>query len=170
MRLPVRTSARHKGKLLEVDSKQETLTLFGPDGQILGRTTWDAVIESILAGKQSYPASETVRRFPRAEVSIAVKYRTADGTLEAGRAAGIGGGGLFIESTQPLAPGSPVSVEFTLPDRPDEWLHATGSVAWVCERPDQYHFHPGMGIKFEQIAEDTRARIVALVDRLLKKQ
>ena len=168
MRLPVRNSARHKGKLLEFDSNQETLTLFGANGQILGRTTWDSVIESILAGSQSSPASESVRQLPRAEMSIAVKYRTAEGKVVAGRTTGIGAGGLFIESPQPLSAGSLVFVEFALPDHPDEWLHATGRVAWVCERPDQYHFHPGMGIKFEEIVEETRTRIVALVERLQK--
>ena len=84
------------------------------------------------------------------------------------RTTGIGGGGLFIESAQPLPPGTLLKVEFVFPDRPAEWQHVTGRVAWVCERPDQYHFHPGMGIKFEEIAEETRERIITVVNKLLK--
>jgi len=167
MRLPVRNSTRHRGTLLELDTEQETLTLVGTDGQTLGRTTWDAVITHILAtSKPSQPAA--VRQHPRATISIDVRYQTEGGELVESRTTGIGGGGLFIESAQPLPPGTLLNVEFVLPDRPGEWLRVTGRVAWVCERPDQYHFHPGMGIKFEEITEETRDRIMALVNSLIE--
>jgi len=155
--------------MLEIDSAHETLAVVGPDGKMMGRITWDLVIETILKISQAAPPPVPVRRQPRAALPITVRYRTADGTVVEGRTAGIGGGGLFIESPEPLTVGSPVSLEFVLPDRPNEWLRATGRVAWVCERPDQYHFHPGMGIKFEEIADGLRARIVALVEKLLQK-
>lgn len=169
MRLPVRASARHKGMLLEVDAERETITLVGPDGQALGRTTWELLIEHILATSPP-PPPVPVRQHSRAPISIEVRYRTDDGSVVESRTAGIGGGGLFIESSSPLAPGSPLVVEFALPDRPTEWVQVNGRVAWICERPDQYHFHPGMGIRFEEIAEETRARIIALVDALLQGQ
>ena len=167
MRLPVRKSQHHKGTLLELDTEQETLILVGTDGQTLGRTTWDAVIDHILAtSKPSQPAP--VRQHPRAAVSIDVRYQTEGGEMMESRTTGIGGGGLFIESAHPFPPGTLLNVEFVLPDGPRKWLRVTGRVAWVCERPDQYHFHPGMGIKFEEIAEETRERIMALVNKLIE--
>jgi len=166
MRLPVRNSSRHKGTLLELDTEQETLTLVGADGHTLGHMTWEAVIAHILAtSKPSQPA--LVRQHPRAVVAIDVRYQTEGGELMESRTTGIGGGGLFIESVRPFPPGTLLNVEFVLPDRPAQWLRATGRVAWVCERPDQYHFHPGMGIKFEEISEEIRERVLALVNKLL---
>lgn len=169
MRLLVRASARHKGMLLEVEPDRETITLVGPEGQTLGGTTWESLIDHILATSPPPPAVP-VRQHARAPISIEVRYRTADGSLVESRTAGIGGGGLFIESSSSLAPGSPLVVEFALPDRPNEWVQVTGRVAWICERPDQYHFHPGMGIRFEEIAEEVRERIIALVNTLLHGQ
>ncbi len=82
------------------------------------------------------------------------------------RAGGIGGGGLFIESTAPLPVGTKLTVEFVLPDRPAEWLEAKGAVAWVCPKADQYTFSPGMGVRFTDISAEARGRVMDLVKSL----
>ena len=54
-------------------------------------------------------------------------------------------------------------MEFTLPESPGEWLSAKGVIAWVCPKADQYTFSPGMGVRFSDIAAETRNRVLSLV-------
>jgi uncharacterized protein (TIGR02266 family) len=162
MKFPVVSSARHKGKSLHVDGNRETVTLIGTNGETLGTLSWDFIIDHILA----YPKSNQVddgRTEPRISFSIRVKYNTPQGLHMESRAGGIGGGGLFIESEGPLPVGTKLVIEFALPDSPTEWLSAKGVVAWVCPRADQYTFSPGMGVRFTDIAAETRNRILNLV-------
>jgi uncharacterized protein (TIGR02266 family) len=162
MKFPVVSSARHKGKSLHVDGNRETVTLIGTSGETLGTLSWDFIIDHILA----YPKSNQVddgRTEPRISFSIRVKYNTPQGLHMESRAGGIGGGGLFIESEGPLPVGTKLVIEFALPDSPTEWLSAKGVVAWVCPRADQYTFSPGMGVRFTDIAAETRNRILNLV-------
>jgi uncharacterized protein (TIGR02266 family) len=162
MKFPVVSSARHKGKSLHVDGNRETVTLIGTNGETLGTLSWDFIIDHILA----YPKSNQVddgRTEPRISFSIRVKYNTPQGLHMESRAGGIGGGGLFIESEGPLPVGTKLVIEFALPDSPTEWLSAKGVVAWVCPRADQYTFSPGMGVRFTDIAAETRNRVLNLV-------
>jgi type IV pilus assembly protein PilZ len=168
MRLPV-TSAAHKGKLLEVDPERETITLIGPEGEVLGRTTWNSLIDQLQASGAP-PASAPVRQHPRVALSIPVRYRIADGPVVQSRTSGIGGGGLFIECPSPPPVGTTLSVEFTLPDRPDDWVPAACAVAWICARPDQYQFQQGMGVKFLEISLEVFERVVTLVNSLREKR
>jgi Tfp pilus assembly protein PilZ len=57
-------------------------------------------------------------------------------------------------------------MEFSLPERSSDWLVAKGVVAWVCPKADQYTFSPGMGVRFTEVSNDTRARILELVRSL----
>jgi hypothetical protein len=164
MRLPV-TSIAHKGKLLELDAERETITLIGLQGEVLGRTTWDSLIDQIQATSTPLPPAP-VRQYPRVSLSVAVRYRIGDGDAMLGRTSGIGGGGLFIECPSPPPVGTTVFVEFALPDQPDDWVKATCAVAWICSRPDQYQFQPGMGVMFVEISLAGFVRVVALVTSL----
>lgn len=163
MRVPVVTTKVHKGKSLELDCERETITLLGPAGEPLGTVTWSSVIDLIrAAGEKSRPVES--RTQPRAPLVVRVKYGTPEGRQMEGRASGIGGGGLFIESSAPLSIGTNLSLEFTLPDHPSEWLEAKGVVAWVCPKMDQYTSSPGMGVRFSKIADDARARILDVIN------
>jgi type IV pilus assembly protein PilZ len=153
--------------LLNVDVEEETISLIGTDGQTLGCTTWNSVIQHIMSAGQA-PVPIPARRHPRVPVSISVRYRTAEGTVVESRTSGIGAGGLYIESVRPVSLGSFLMVEFALPDQPDDWVQALCRVAWICERPDQYDFHPGMGVQFEEIPEAVRARVIAFVTKQLE--
>ncbi len=79
---------------------------------------------------------------------------------------GIGGGGLFIESSAPLAPGSELTVEFALPYRPTEKYKAKAKVVWARAKPERYLLFPDMGVQFTDIAEDAQHRLVELTNAL----
>lgn len=162
VKFPVVSSSRHKGKTLEIDSSKEIVTLMGINGEPMGSLAWDLLVDQILTYRKPQQSREA-RSEPRISLSIRVKYHTPEGTQFESRAGGIGGGGLFIESFTPLAVGTKLAMEFTLPENPSEWLSAKGVVAWVCPKADQYTFSPGMGVRFIDITTETRSRVLSLV-------
>src|SRR5512134_185435 len=162
VKYPVVSSLRHKGKTIELDSAREIITLLGINGEPMGNLSWDFVIDQILAYRKP-PASRESRTEPRVTLSFRVKYKTPEGQQFESRAGGIGGGGLFIESQSPLSIGTKLTMEFSLPERPSEWLPAKGVVAWVCPKADQYTFSPGMGVRFTDVTQEIRDRILELV-------
>lgn len=163
MKFPVISSNRHKGKTLEVDPAGEMITLVGINGEPMGSLAWDFVVDQILTYHKPQQSREA-RSEPRIILAIRVKYHTPEGIQFESRAGGIGGGGLFIESLAPLAVGTKLAMEFTLPENPGEWLSAKGIIAWVCPKADQYTFNPGMGVRFVDIAMETRNRVLNLVN------
>jgi len=156
------SSLRHKGKTIELDSAREIITLRAINGDSMGNLSWDFVIDQILAYRKP-PATRESRSEPRVTLSFRVRYKTPEGQHFESRAGGIGGGGLFIESLTPLAVGTILAMEFSLPENPHEWLPVKGLVAWVCPKADQYTFSPGMGVRFTEIDPDIRSRVVELV-------
>ncbi len=162
MKLPVIATKIHVGKSLEVDCNRETITLLGPAGEQLGTVTWESVIDQLLSQVPPKEPKET-RSQARVSLSFHVRYRTIDGTSCEGLASGIGGGGLFIESHDPLPVGTKLFLQFSLPGTATEWLDAKGIVAWVCPKSDQYTFSSGMGISFTDISPDIRNRVLNLV-------
>lgn len=167
MKLPVVITKAHQGKSLELDTKRETITLLGSDGQVLGMVSWGAIVDYINFSQQQARPNEA-RTQPRISLTAKVRYLAPDGSQVEGRATGVGGGGLFIESTVPLAIGTEVTVSFALPDRSAEWLEAKGKVAWVCPKADQYTFFQGMGVRFTVVAPNTQARMLEFVNSLKK--
>jgi len=165
MRLPVITTLGHKGKALELDCERELITIRGPKGEKIGSVTWASIIE------QARPLPEPdrwndLRDEPRLSLVLKVRYTTSGGKTIESRAGGIGGGGLFIESITPLPVGTDITLEFSLPDSPTEWMYAKGTIAWVCPKPDHYTFSPGMGVRFTDIGLEARTRSVELVKSL----
>ncbi len=162
MKYPVSSSLRHKGKVLELDAAREVLTLLGINGETIGNLSWDFVIDQILAYRKPSLQRE-IRSEPRITLAFRVRYSTPEGQRYESRAGGIGGGGLFIESQCPLPIGTRLVMEFSLHESATDWLPAKGIVAWVCPKADQYTFSPGMGVRFSEIAAETREKILALV-------
>ncbi len=167
MKLPIVTTKAHQGKSLELDIKRELIALLGADGQTLGTVNWGAIIDYISFSQQQAHPNEA-RLQPRVSLTAKVRYLSPDGSQVESRATGIGGGGLFIESSTPMSIGTELTVSFSLPDRQAEWLDAKGRVAWVCPKPDQYTFFPGMGVRFTSVAPDTQARMLEFVQSLKK--
>lgn len=162
MKYPVSSSLRHKGKVIELDVVREMVVLLGVNGEVIGGLSWDFVIDQILAYRKVSVHKE-VRLEPRISLAFRVRYNSPEGPRFESRAGGIGGGGLFIESQTPLPVGTRLAMEFSIAEKPEEWMPAKGTVAWVCPKADQYTFSPGMGVRFTDIAEDVRDRIHELV-------
>ena len=165
MKFPVLSIEAHQGKSLEVDCDRETLTLWGQCGEPLGSLTWAWVIDRILSNSES-DAFAHCRAYPRAPLAIKVSCETEDGQRFESLTGGIGGGGLFIESSSPLAPGSELSVEFALPDSPQRTISARAKVVWRRHKVERLLMFPGMGLQFTDIPEDARNQIVTLVEAL----
>ena len=162
MKLPIVSTRSHLGKSLELDCERETITLVGPAGEELGTVSWESVIDQLLT-QATLATSPEIRSQTRVALTFKVRYHTPQGHSFEGQAGGIGGGGLFIESSTPLPVGTKLSMEFALPTSPTEWLETKGIVAWVCPKSDQYTFSPGMGVQFTDISSDARGRVQDLV-------
>jgi type IV pilus assembly protein PilZ len=165
MKFPVIMTEGHQGKLLEMDADQEGITLHSAAGKLLGILSWGAVIEQILASDEDVRITHA-RFHPRAPLSMKIRYTTPEGKQFDSLTGGIGAGGLFIESSAPLAPGTELSVEFSLPDHPKEQYTATAKVAWTRTKPERHLFFPGMGVQFTNIDEKARKDLLELVEAL----
>lgn len=165
MKFPVMVTPGHQGETLEIDPSRETISLHGANGALLGAVSWNDVIERIAAGDEDIRFAHA-RAHARAPLAVKVKYTTPEGKQFDSLTGGVGGGGLFIESSQPLAPGTELSVEFTLPDRPWEKHKAKAKVAWTRNKPERFLLFPGMGVQFTDIDEKSRHDLVELVAAL----
>ncbi len=165
MKFPVIMTEGHQGKLLEMDADQEGITLHSAAGKLLGILSWGAVIEQILARDEDVRFTHA-RFHPRAPLSMKIRYTTPEGKQFDSLTGGIGAGGLFIESSAPLTPGTELSVEFSLPDHPNEQYTATAKVAWTRTKPERHLLFPGMGIQFTNIDEKARKDLLELVEAL----
>ena len=164
MKFQVTATIGHQGKALVIDSDLETIIVQDLSGAVLGDMPWGAVIERVLAGDETQ--FEHCRAHPRATLAVKVRCATPDGQEFESLTGGIGGGGLFIESSSPLALGSELSLEFALPDRPMEKLKAKAKVVWVRNKPERYLLFPGMGVQFVEIDEQAQSHLIELVDAL----
>ncbi|MCX5729289.1 MAG: PilZ domain-containing protein [Nitrospirae bacterium] len=165
MKFPVTATEEHEGKVLEMNVDQEVVTLHSATGELLGALSWEAVIEQILASDDDARFAHA-RAHPRASLALKVRYTTPEGKQFDSLTGGIGAGGLFIESSTPLAPGTELSVEFALPDRPWEKHKAKAKVAWTRNKPERNLLFPGMGVQFTNIDEKAREELVELVEAL----
>ena len=165
MKFTVITTEVHEGKILEMNADREVVNLHSATGELLGALPWGAVIEQILAGDEEVRFAHA-RAHPRAPLALKVRYTTPEGRQFDSLTGGIGAGGLFIESSTPLAPGTELSVEFALPDRPWEKHKATAKVAWTRNKPERHLLFPGMGVQFINIDEKARKELDELVEAL----
>ncbi|HEX8750653.1 MAG TPA: PilZ domain-containing protein [Nitrospira sp.] len=165
MKFSVTSTAGHQGKSLEVNLNNEVIILHGSDGAVLGAIPWKEIIERIMNSDEDVRFAHA-RAHARAPLAVKVKYTTPEGKQYDSLTGGIGGGGMFIESSQPLAPGTELTVEFALPDRPWEKHKAKAKVAWTRNKPERFLLFPGMGIQFLDIDDKSRHELVELVAAL----
>ncbi len=169
MKFPVTTTERHEGKVLAMNVDEEMLTLHGATGELLGALSWGEVIERVLVSDDDARFSQ-VRAHPRVPLAVKVRYTTPEGKQFESLTGSIGAGGLFIESSAPLAPGTELSIEFALPDRPLEKHRVKAKVAWTRSKPERYVLFPGMGVKFTAIDDQARHELVQLVEALTRSR
>lgn len=165
MKFTVTATEGHQGKALEVDLDNETVTVLDAQGQSMGTVPWGSLIEFIQTTATEKTLAEA-RRHTRAPLAIKVRCRTSDGLEFESLTGGLSGGGLFIENSTPLPPGTDLTVEFALPDRPTERMSAKAKVAWVRNRAERYLLFPGMGIQFTDFDAECRKQVDALVEAL----
>jgi uncharacterized protein (TIGR02266 family) len=165
MKFPVTATREHQGKTLGIDCEQETVALYDHKGQQLSVVSWGTLIEHMLSVDEETRFSHS-RSHPRAPLAIKVHCTTGDGKHFDSLTGGVGGGGLFIESSTPLAPGTELTVEFALPDRPNQKFSTRAKVAWTRSKPERYLLFPGMGIQFTDIDPEAQTRLIDLVDSL----
>jgi type IV pilus assembly protein PilZ len=165
MKFPVTVTPGHQGESLDNYPTPENISNNWANGALLGAVSWHYVIERIAAGDEDIRFAHA-RAHARAPLAVKVKYTTPEGKQFDSLTGGVGGGGLFIESSQPLAPGTELSIEFALPDRPWEKHKAKAKVAWTRNKPERFLLFPGMGVQFTDIEEKSRHDLVELVAAL----
>ena len=165
MTFPVVSTVGYQGKSLVMDSGRETINVHDTSGQLLGSVSWGAVIEQVVVSGEDARFTHC-RTQPRAPLALKVRYTTPEGKQFDSLTGGIGGGGLFIESGAPLSPGTELTVEFALPDRPWDKLKTKAKVAWVRNKPERCLLFPGMGIQFVELDTKVQEQLVGLVEAL----
>jgi uncharacterized protein (TIGR02266 family) len=103
------------------------------------------------------------RRFRRITVRLLVDF-VAAGRVRCEYATTLGAGGMFVETEEPLPPGTPVKARFRLPG--GEALHEIeGRVAWWQPATPDATRATGMGISFtDSVAISALARELERVD------
>lgn len=165
MKLPILFTLAHQDKTLEINEENESITLRGPFGEHMGQVNYASLIEFIQTKQKEGNRSHS-REFPRVPLEILVKYCIPQGSQFQSLTNGVSGGGLFVETSEPLPTGSRVPVEFSLPDHPKESIAAQAEVMWVRRKPERLLFLPGMGLRFKHISEESRKKVQELVSDL----
>jgi type IV pilus assembly protein PilZ len=105
------------------------------------------------------------RAAPRVLVDLEVDYASEENYLFA-YITDISETGIFVRTTSPEQPGTHLNLRFR-PDGSSSQLEIEGEVIWVNPyrpgAPD--NLHPGMGIRFYELDDELRDRLLELVRR-----
>jgi uncharacterized protein (TIGR02266 family) len=111
------------------------------------------------------PGDADRRREPRVFVDLEVDYASEDNYLFA-YITDISATGIFVRTTTPEQPGTLLNLRFAAGDKA-HGIECEGEVIWVNPyrpgAPD--NLHPGMGIRFVDIDDEMRDRLLELVRR-----
>jgi type IV pilus assembly protein PilZ len=102
------------------------------------------------------------RRSRRADLIVRVDYATVD-ELFSEFTRDINEGGLFIETEKPRSIGTEVTMRFNLPGSEDG-IETVGRVVRISSGDELSP--PGMGIEFDDLTDEDRTRINALIRSL----
>lgn len=171
MRFPIRKGERYRGKFFVVDQDNEMLHLVDKNSVTLRTGTWeDAIDQALATGEFPEEALWAERRgFLRIPLSIQVKYTENLKKKHDSLTCNLSGGGLFIETRSPLPQGKETALEFQIPFSPDT-IRARGSITWLGDRAVKRSCFPGMGIRFTEIREGDRLKVVEFVTRLSEER
>jgi uncharacterized protein (TIGR02266 family) len=114
------------------------------------------------SGEEAAGSTAERRRSQRADLLVRVDYATVD-ELFSEFTRDVNAGGLFIETEKPRPAGTVVSMHFNLPGS-DEPIQTQGRVVRIS--PGGGDGPPGMGIEFDHLSKEARARIDALIRTL----
>lgn len=111
---------------------------------------------------------EERRKSKRYPTEIEVRYSSEQG-LAVEWITNISKGGMFIKSENPLPPGTPLKITFSVPGREDLSIEVEGVVKWRAE-PSDPSIIPGMGVEITKIDDRNRKLFEELIESLTKKQ
>jgi uncharacterized protein (TIGR02266 family) len=116
-------------------------------------------------GDAVVPVRESDRRAaPRVLVDLEVDYALEDNYLFA-YITDISATGIFVRTTTPESPGTHLNLRFTPDDSGP--IEVEGEVIWINPyrpgAPD--NLHPGMGVRFVDLDDEVRDRLLELVRR-----
>jgi type IV pilus assembly protein PilZ len=105
------------------------------------------------------------RAAPRVLVDFEVDYASEDNYLFA-YITDISETGIFVRTTTPEPPGTNLNLRFRLDDKSPQ-IEVEGKVIWVNPyRPGSAdNLHPGMGIRFIELDDELKDRLLELVRR-----
>jgi uncharacterized protein (TIGR02266 family) len=120
----------------------------------------------VRKGSPTAPVVDSDRRAaPRVLVDLEVDYASEDNYLFA-YIVDISETGIFVRTTTPEPPGTHLNLRFR-PDDASAQIEIEGTVIWVNPyrpgAPD--NLHPGMGIRFVELEDEIKDRLLALVRR-----
>jgi uncharacterized protein (TIGR02266 family) len=101
------------------------------------------------------------RKYPRAVVSLAVKY-SRDGNAETARALNLSAWGVLIETKTPVPVSERLKVAFKIPGT-EEVIQTDAEVVWVNKYSADYPY--GMAVKFLGLPE----KITQTIDTYVRK-
>ncbi len=101
------------------------------------------------------------RRHPRVEAASRCWVESPGVTLYA-RLTNVSVGGLFVRTSTPIAPGTPIRVRWSFDDDA-ETIEARAIVAWTREPSEANGAPPGMGLSFQAPDPRTVSRIDAYI-------
>jgi type IV pilus assembly protein PilZ len=116
-------------------------------------------------GSAEVPVADSDRRVaPRVLVDLEVDYASEDNYLFA-YITDISETGIFVRTTTPEPPGTNLNLRFRIDDGPQ--IQVEGAVIWVNPfRPNNVdNLHPGMGIRFIELDDELKDRLLELVRR-----
>jgi len=98
------------------------------------------------------------------ELKVDCKY---EGNFLFENATNISENGIFIETKEPKQPGTMVNLQFELPESQKK-IEVLGKVIWVnpYRAGSGKDYNPGMGIRFEDLKENDKDKILSLVKRI----
>ena len=102
----------------------------------------------------------------RVPVKLKVDWK-AEGTFLYENATNISEHGIFVETNDPMDPGTMIDLQFTLPES-NKQIAVLGEVTWANPlRPrKEANYNPGMGIRFVNLKEIDKETILSLIKRI----
>lgn len=101
------------------------------------------------------------RKTPRVPIQLKVDVESPNEHYLFEYSSNLSQNGIFIQSTEPLDPGTKVNIQFSLPD--SYLIRTRGEVIWVNDEEEE---EPGMGIKFIGLDEKDREMILNSLKKL----
>jgi len=111
------------------------------------------------------PRTRLQRRYPRLTLRVDVRVETRS-TVFAAIATTLGAGGLFVATTSPLEPRTPLIVSFRLPGEMTP-VRLEAQVAWIASANGSSRT-PGMGLEF--VDAQSRADLAARLEEWAKSR